>query len=150
MGAVLFYHLTQRPLEATLPILLNKSLEANWRVVVRGRNPTLLERLDRKLWEIDGFIPHGMAGGAYDALQPVLLTTDGNAPNMAKCLISVDGADITDNDVGSMERVCIVFDGADTPQLEHARDQWRNMTAKGLKAQYWAEEDGRWIKKAES
>ena len=31
MGAAYFYHLTRQPLEATLPMLLEKSLGAGWR-----------------------------------------------------------------------------------------------------------------------
>ena len=36
MGEVWFYHLTDRPLEATLPALLDRALAAGWRVAVRG------------------------------------------------------------------------------------------------------------------
>ncbi|MEM7720517.1 MAG: DNA polymerase III subunit chi, partial [Pseudomonadota bacterium] len=31
-----------------------------------------------------------------------------------------------------------------------ARTQWRSLTEAGITAQYWAEEAGRWVKKAES
>ena len=70
MGAAYFYHLTDTPLERTLPMLLSKCREAGWRVAVRGRDARLLERLDATLWN-DGFMPHGLAGGAHDADQPV-------------------------------------------------------------------------------
>ena len=39
MGAAYFYHLTRRPLEATLPMLLGKAQQAGWRVAVRGTTP---------------------------------------------------------------------------------------------------------------
>ena len=39
MGAAYFYHLTRRPLEETLPVLLDKARGAGWRVAVRGRDP---------------------------------------------------------------------------------------------------------------
>ena len=81
MGAAFFYHLTQRPLEATLPMLLTKALQAGWRVAVRGRDAGRMAWLDEKLWlgPEDGFLPHGLAGGAHEADQPVLLTTQGGA-----------------------------------------------------------------------
>ena len=41
MGAAFFYHLTRRPLEHTLPLLLGKALQAGWRVAVRGTDPAL-------------------------------------------------------------------------------------------------------------
>lgn len=149
MGAAYFYHLTERPLEATLPVLVAKALEAGWRVAIRGRDTAMLDRLDRQMWQGEGFLPHGLAGGAHDADQPVLLTT-GEAQNGATCLMSVGGAEVSAEEVASQDRVCILFDGADTGALEQARQQWRNLTEAGALAQYWAEEDGRWVKKAES
>ena len=150
MGAVYFYHLTERPLEATLPILLSKALEAGWRVAVRGSEEAALDRLDRQLWHGEGFLPHGLAGGPNDALQPVLLTTESSVHNDPACMMSVDGANITADEARAMERVGILFDGANSAAVEHARIQWRVLTGEGLSAQYWAEENGRWVKKAES
>ncbi|MCG6884561.1 MAG: DNA polymerase III subunit chi [Silicimonas sp.] len=149
MGAAYFYHLTERPLEATLPVLLGKALDAGWRVEVRGRDADMLERLDRHLWLGDGFLPHGMSGGEHDAEQPVLLTTTPGG-NGATCVMSVDGAEVTAEEVAGMERVCILFNDADVSAVETARSQWRALTEAGAAAQYWAEEGGRWVKKAES
>ncbi|MEC9104255.1 MAG: DNA polymerase III subunit chi, partial [Pseudomonadota bacterium] len=65
MGEAYFYHLTQGPLEQTLPILLSRSLDAGWRVAVRGFDPGRLDWLDQKLWlgAEESFLPHGPAGG---------------------------------------------------------------------------------------
>ena len=149
MGAAYFYHLTERPLETTLPVLITKALSAGWRVAVRGRDAESLERLDKLLWQGDGFLPHGMAGGEHDAEQPVLLTT-GAAENRATCLMSVGGADVSAEEVAAGERVCILFDGADPAAVEHARNQWKTLTGAKIAAQYWAEDEGRWVKRAES
>ena len=149
MGAVFFYHLTERPLEATLPVLVGKALGAGWRVAVRGTNPQNLERLDQHLWQGDGFLPHGLDGGPHDADQPVLLTT-GAASNGAVCVMSVDGAEVSSDEIAKLERVCILFDGADASAVDHARAQWRTVTEAGLEAEYWAEDGGKWVKKAES
>jgi DNA polymerase-3 subunit chi len=150
MGAAYFYQLTDRPLEATLPVLLGKALEAGWRVAVRGRETEMLERLDRQLWAGEGFLPHGLAGGEHDAVQPVLLTTAAEAPNRPACVMSVGGAEVGAEEVTALERVCILFDGSDAASLDTARDQWRRLTGAGVAAQYWAEDGGRWVKKAES
>ncbi|MCV6593158.1 MAG: DNA polymerase III subunit chi [Silicimonas sp.] len=149
MGAAYFYHLTERPIDATLPVLIGKALGAGWRVAVRGRDPALLDRLDRMLWQGDGFLPHGRAGGPHDADQPVLLTED-EVANGATCLMSVGGAEVTPEEVTAGERVCILFDGFDQVAVETARGQWKALTGAGVEAQYWAEEAGRWVKKAES
>ena len=108
MGAAYFYHLTRRPVEDTLAMLLEKSLAAGWRVAVRGADAARLDWLDEKLWLMgdESFLPHGRAGGAHDALQPVLLT-EGSAANDAACLMSIDGADVTPAEVTAMERVCV-------------------------------------------
>lgn len=150
MGNVLFYHLTRRPLEATLPMLLDKALAQGWRVAVRGTDDDRLAWLDERLWLGEGFLPHGRAGGGFDADQPVLLTTAPDSPNGAVCVMAVDGAEITADEVQGLERACILFDGNDGSAVEWARGQWRALTAAGAAAQYWSEESGRWEKKAES
>ncbi|ALG90070.1 MULTISPECIES: DNA polymerase III subunit chi [Actibacterium] len=152
MGSVLFYHLTRHPLEVTLPMLLEKSRAAGWRVVVRGRTEQQLRWLDDKLWlgPEDGFLPHGLAGSGFDADQPVLLTTGMAAPNGAACLMAVDGAEVDAEEAGRMARVCILFDGNDEAALNRARGQWKALTGAGVAAQYWSEESGRWQKKAET
>ena len=64
--------------------------------------------------------------------------------------MSVGGAEVTAAEVSAAERVCILFDGHDEGALNHARGQWKTLTKEGCHAQYWAQEDGRWTKKAES
>ncbi len=149
MGAAFFYHLTDSPLEATLPMLIGKARGAGWRVLVRGRDAALLKRLDDVLWQgpEDGFVPHGMAGGPHDADQPVLLG-DGQSEGFA-CVMSVGGADVSPDEVSALERVCILFDGHDGDALQQARGQWKALTDAGCAAQYWAQEGGRWVMKAE-
>ncbi len=152
MGAVYFYHLTRTPLEATLPMLLEKSRQAGWRVLVRGTDRARLEWLDEKLWlgGGDAFLAHGLAGGEFDADQPILLTETGGNPNRAACLMAVDGAVLEPAEVASMERCCVLFDGNDPAALEVARGQWKALTGAGCAAQYWSQESGRWEKKAEA
>ena len=152
MGAVYFYHLTRKPLEATLPMLLEKARGAGWRVVVRGTDAARMDWLDQKLWlgPEEGFLPHGLAGGPHDADQPILLTVDAGAGNDAECLMTIDGAEVAVEEVAGSERVCVLFDGNDPAAVETARGQWRVLTGAGISAQYWSEESGRWEKKAEA
>ncbi|WP_135504992.1 DNA polymerase III subunit chi [Roseovarius aestuariivivens] len=153
MGAVYFYHLTRRPLEVALPMLLDRALAAGWRVAVRGTARDRMDWLDGKLWlePADGFLPHGLSGGPHDARQPILLTeAAGPAPNGAHCLMSIDGAEVAPEEVQALERTCILFDGADAAATAHARGQWKALTDAGCAAQYWSEESGRWEKKAEA
>lgn len=151
MGDAYFYHLTQAPLEHTLPVLLGRSLDAGWKVAVRGRTSQRLTWLDQILWQgrEDDFLPHGIAGGKHDALQPILLTTD-QAGNSPQCLMSVDGAEVTPDEVTTLKRVCILFDGNDPEAVNLARGQWKALTAHGCGAKYWSEETGKWQMKSES
>lgn len=151
MGAAYFYHLTRRPMEATLPMLLEKARGAGWRIAVRGVDPERMDWLDQKLWlgPEEGFLPHGLAGGDHDARQPILLTTSPDAANTPNCVMTIDGAEIGAEEVQALGRVCVLFDGNDEDALQRARGQWKALTDAGCSAQYWSEESGKWEKKAE-
>ena len=152
IGEVFFYHMTRSPLEATLPVLLQRSLEAGWKICLRGTDPKRMDWLDERLWTTtdDGFLPHGQSGGPHDADQPVLLTTDTEITNQADALIAVDGAVIDTNEMAGLTRVSILFDGNDADAVAHARTQWKDVVAAGLTAKYWSQESGRWEMKASS
>jgi len=149
-GEVYFYHMTRTPLEATLPVLLEKSLAAGWKVLLRGRARRQLEWLDQKLWLNQGFLPHGLAGGAHDADQPVLLSDGAGNPHGAEALIAVDGAPVEAGEVAGFQRLMVLFDGNDPEALNTARGQWKTVTTAGCRALYWSQESGRWEKKAEA
>lgn len=146
---ILFYHLTRSTEEQTLRTILDRALGQRWRVMIRGTDVAALQRLDTRLWQhpAEGFLPHGMEGGA-DADQPVLLGL-GAISNGARGLILLDGAQTTDPEARSLERVWILFDGADPGRLSTARGQWKRLTDAGVAAQYWSEDSGKWEKKAE-
>ena len=155
MGNTLFYHLSRSTAEQLLPTLLGKSLAAGWWVELRGTDRMRMERLDERLWDGDGFLPHGLDGGPHDAAQPVLLTAPGSAAPGADrdgpprdCLIALDGAGVDPADCAARARVSIVFDGGDPAALDRARAQWRALTGAGISAEYWSEADGRWTRKA--
>ena len=148
MGNALFYHLTRSPAESLLPVLIGKSLAAGWQVELRGTDPARMERLDLQLWQGDGFLPHGLAGGPHDARQPVLLTVAGQpAANQPACVMALDGAEIAPAEIEALDRACILFDGGDAAATARARDQWRVLTGAGIAAEYWSEESGRWERK---
>ena len=148
MASALFYHLTRSGPAQLLPMLIGKSLQAGWRVELRGRDRARQVALDEALWQGEGFLPHGLAGGPHDARQPALLTVEGQAAaNAPRCLIALDGAEVTGAECAGLERACIVFDGNDPDALERARAQWRALKEAGIAAEYWSEADGRWERK---
>ena len=151
MAEVLFYHLTASPLDAHLPDMLEKSLERGWRVLLRCGSDAGLRGIDALLWSYrdEAFLPHGGAG-AHAALQPIYLTLGEENPNRANVLMLVDGARAAPAEMAGFERTCLIFDGSDGRAVETARDDWRAVTAAGLPAVYWAQDQGRWVRKAGS
>lgn len=147
MGEVYFYHLTRQSVDEVLPLLLRRSLDAGWRVAVRGPNPAQLDFLDRHLWQgpDEEFLPHGRAGGAHDKRQPILLTQSADQEtNNPTAIMSISGADVQPDEVKSMQRVSILFDGHDAAATQAARVQWKALTEAGCGAQYWSQDSGRW------
>ncbi len=151
MSEVLFYHLAERPLEQVLPEILEKSLQRGWKVAVKGTARARLDMLDAQLWTYreDSFLPHGRETDANAALQPILLTTT-ELSNDPQILILVDGARPELSAIDRFQRVCILFDGNDPDRLAEAREDWKVMAKAGAKAIYWAQDGGKWVKKAES
>lgn len=148
MVKALFYHLTRSPAEDLVPVLLTRALSAGWRVELRALSPDLLDRLDGHLWQGDGFLPHGRAGGPHDARQPVLLTTpDQPASNAPQALMTLEGAPLDPAALAPLERCWILFDGHDPQALTTARTQWRQLSDAAMTCEYWSEESGRWERK---
>ncbi len=150
MGIAMFYQLTRSTPEATLATILPRALAAGWRVMLRGTDMAMLKRLDAQLWQgqDDGFLPHGLQGSGHDADQPILLGT-GPIGNAAQGLVLVGSANTDPAEAMALERVWVLFDGADPATLAHARAMWTRLTNAGMAAQYWSEDAGRWEKKAD-
>lgn len=148
MSEVYFYHLTTQPLEQTLPKLLGLARKAGWRIAIRGTSADRLQWLDDRLWQQDGFLPHGLAGEPHEQAQPILLT-EGAAGNEPDCLISIDGAELAPAEVQTLTRAMILFDGNDADAVAQARTQWRAVTSANLPAKYWSQENGPWEMKAQ-
>lgn len=145
---VVFYHLERQPLEAVLPVLLEKTLERGWRAVVQAGSDERLEAIDELLWTYrpESFLPHGRSRDGHSDKQPVYLTTGDETPNGAGVRFLVDGAEPAA--YAGFARIVILFDGRDSEALGRARVQWKAAKAAGAAATYWQQNDnGRWEKK---
>ncbi len=151
MGIVNFYQLSRSGMDDALDMLLSRALGQGWRVMIRAPDREALERQDTRLWlkPEDGFLPHGLEGTASDAGHPVLLG-QGPAVNGAQGVFLLGAMAVDPVEAAQMERVWLLFDGADEDQVSKARVQWKAVVAAGLPAQYWNDASGRWEKKAES
>lgn len=149
MTEVLFYHLTERTLEQTLPGLLEKSLERGWRAVVQAGSKERVEALDALLWtwRDDGFLAHSAANDAFAKYQPVFLTTETDNPNGAQIRFLVDGAEAPSLD--GYERGVYLFDGHDAEAVAQARARWKAEKENGHAITYWQQKPGgAWERKA--
>ena len=149
MTDMLFYHLERRPLEDTLPVLLEKSLERGWRCAVQCATPERRDALDALLWTYDeaGFLPHGTDAQPRPERQPILLTVSDANPNGSVVRFLLDSTDIAD--AAAYQRVVHLFDGRDDEAVAAAREKWRLAKAAGHALTYWQQDEtGRWIRKA--
>ena len=146
MTEVLFYHLECSTLQQVLPGLLQKTVERGQRALVRCGTPEGLEALEEHLWTFrdESFLPHGVAGEAHEAAQPVLLSLAGEAPNGADVLFVVEDAPVGPEEMTGFARAVVMFAAAGA---QEARDAWRAVKAAGMDATYWKQTpQGRWEK----
>lgn len=141
-----FYQLGATPAEQVIASIADKVLAADGHLLIVAEDEQLLSRLDRMLWDqgSGSFLPHGLAGGADDARQPILLSTSPDAPNNARNMLIADGqwrdAALT------YDRSFYLFDSA---TLESARLAWKLLAGReGVERRYWAQQDGKWINKS--
>ena len=140
-----FYQLGGTPAEQVIASIAARILDQQGRLVVVATDEGALARLDRQLWDQGpaSFLPHGIAGGADDARQPILLSTSPDAPNLARNLLIADGE--WRDAALAYDRAFYLFD-ADT--LEGARLAWKLLAGRdGVERRYWAQEGGKWVKK---
>jgi DNA polymerase-3 subunit chi len=141
-----FYQLAGVAPEPVIASLAGKVVAGDGRLLIVADDQAFLARLDRFLWSQGEtqFLPHGLAGGADDARQPVLLSTSPDAPNEARNMLIADG--IWREAALTYERSLFLFDAS---RLEEARLAWKLLAGRdGVERRYWANENGKWARKA--
>jgi DNA polymerase-3 subunit chi len=148
MTEIGFYHLTRTPAEAALPLLLGRTLAAGERAVVLCRTEARLAALDEALWACaqPDWLPHGTARDGDADLQPIWLTVTDDAPNGARFLFLVEGAETAR--VADFARVFDLFDGNDPDAVAAARLRWTAAKAAGHTLAYWQQGERNWERKS--
>ena len=140
-----FYQLAGTPAEQVMASLAEKLLATGGRLIVIADDEVFLARLNRMLWNQGptSFLPHGLAGGADDARQPILLSKSPDAPNLARNMLIADG--IWRDAALTYDRSFFLFDAA---TLNAAREAWKALADReGVERRYWAREEGKWVRK---
>ena len=148
MAEIGFYHLTRTGADATLPLLLGRTLAAGERAVVMCGSEERVAALDTALWvcpEPD-WLPHGSRASGNAPAQPIWLATDDTAPNGARFLFLVDGCESTRLD--AFLRVFDLFDGRDDDAVVAARRRWKSAKDAGHSLAYWRQTERGWEKAA--
>jgi len=149
MTEVSFYHLQKSRLEDALPMLLEKTLGAGKRALVKVGSDARAEQLNADLWGFQqgAWLPHGTSKDARGEDQPIWLTAIDENPNGATFLFLGDGA--SSDGIGSFERCFELFDGNDAAQLAAARKRWKSYKNAGHSLKYLQQtERGGWQEKA--
>jgi DNA polymerase-3 subunit chi len=147
MTEIGFYHLTRMPAEAALPPLLGRTLAAGERAVVLCRTEDRLAALDDALWACaqPDWLPHGTARDGDADLQPIWLSTADEAPNGARYLFLLEGAETSR--LADFARVFDLFDGNDPAAVAAARLRWAAAKDAGHTLAYWQQGERGWERK---
>ena len=88
-----FYQLTRDPAEKVLPAIAQRILDNKGRLLIISDDAGQLDAISGALWtaRTDSFLAHAKSGEGDDALQPILLSQDTDAPNGAKFVALADG-----------------------------------------------------------
>lgn len=138
-----FYHLTTTPLDRALPQIAEKVLANGARLLIVAESEVQRVALDKLFWAYapESFLPHGLAGGGYDAKQPVLLSASVEPVNGAKHVALVDG--VWRDAALNFERAFHFFDA---DRIVEARAAWKALADRDeVERRYWKQNDnGRW------
>ena len=136
-----FYQLTRDPAEKVLPAIAQRILDNKGRLLIISDDAGQLDAISAALWtaRADSFLAHAKLGESDDALQPILLSQDTDAPNGAKFVALADGnwRAVTED----FERIFYLFP---PEQTDNARSVWRTL-GDGVERRYWKQDGGKWV-----
>lgn len=149
MTIIQFYHLTATPFERALPRLLEKAVEAKYRVLLVADSEEKVEIIDQILWTYSpgAFLPHGTRKDAYPELQPVFIGTSLENLNSANLLFITQGTQAETPE--AYKRILDLFDGHRPEAVAAARERWKKYKEGGHAMSYFQQnEKGNWEKAA--
>jgi DNA polymerase III subunit chi len=137
-----FYQLTRDPAEKVLPPIAQRVLDGGGRLLVVGGSAQL-DAISAALWNAkpDSFLAHAKAGDNDDSIQPILLSSEPVAANLAKFIALADG--IWRDEALEFDRAFYLFPPDST---DNARTAWRALGEKeDVERRYWKQDGGKWV-----
>ena len=137
-----FYQLTRDPAEKVLPPIAQRVLDGGGRLLVVG-GAAQLDTISAAFWNFkpDSFLAHSKAGEGDDSIQPILLSSDPVAANLAKFIALADGK--WRDEALEFDRAFYLFPPDAT---DNARNAWRALGEReGVERRYWKQDGGKWV-----
>jgi DNA polymerase-3 subunit chi len=141
-----FWQLSRDPLERVVAQIAERARGAGEKLLVVAADDAQRSTMSDALWAAKptAFLANGEAEAPHTARQPILLSRDCAAANGARYLVLADGEWRAEAE--AFERVFLLFGEA---AVEAARAVWRQFDGReDVERSYYAQEEGKWVKKA--
>jgi DNA polymerase-3 subunit chi len=140
-----FWQVSRDPVEKVVALIARRVLGDGERVLVVAADPQQRAAIARELWQAgpETFLANGEADAPGAERQLIVLSADCAALNGASHVILADGIF---RETEGFVRAFLLFQPEAAPA---ARAAWRAQDGRaGIERAYYAQEDGRWVKKA--
>ena len=141
-----FWQLSRDPVEKVVGLIAERTRGAGGKLLVVAADDAQRAAVGEALWDAKpaAFLANGEADAPHAPRQPILLSRECAAANGARYLVLADGE--WRDDAEGFERVFLLFGDA---AVEAARTVWRKFDGReDVERSYYAQEDGKWVKKA--
>lgn len=145
-----FYHLTKKSQEESVPAIIEKCLEKDWRVLAVSEDQSRRIKLDVALWTYkeSSFIGHALVSDreVNSGRQPVLISDSVENLNNAQALILLNGFEAPVD--ANFDRILVVFEEGDDSVKSIARKQFKRAKDAEHAVNYFQQNfKGAWEKK---
>jgi DNA polymerase-3 subunit chi len=142
-----FYQLSAQSPQEAIAQLCERAIAAPWTVSIRTSD-AFYQDVSQALWTTNpqSFLAHDIAPDPRSAS----IHISSAPPSGAQCCFTYGLFDIFEGAGDDLARHCILFSSAQEDHLAHARQNWKNVTARGFVAKYFSQETGSWALKAQS
>lgn len=146
-----FYHLVKKSQEESVPVIIEKCLEKEWRVLAVSNDEKSRSKLDVALWTYkeSSFIGHAMSSDKDVVLgrQPVLISDTVDNLNNAQALILLNGFEAPVD--ANFDRIMVVFEEGDNSVIAIARKLYKLAKNAECSVNYFKQNNkGGWEKKS--
>lgn len=137
-----FYQLMRDPVEAVLPSIARRALDAGSRLLVVSQDRAQLDLVSHGLWSAgpETYLANDHVDAPRPEIQPILLASDCVAVNGARMIALIDG--LWREEALGFERAFYFFDEI---SVDGARASWRLLSKMdGVTPRFWRQDDGKW------